>query len=92
MPGVVKWGAVVGENGVNFIRDGLDEFLQKVGGLAPSRPFHQPGEGELGGAVDGDKEVELALGGAHLGEIDVEVADGIHLELLLGRTLAVEIG
>ncbi len=83
--------AVVGENGVDFIRDELDEFLQKIGGLAPSRPFHQSGEGELAGAVDGDKKVELTLGGAHLGEIDVEVADQIDLELLLGRTLAVEI-
>ena len=85
-------GAVVGENGVDFIRDGLDEFLQKIGGLAPGGPFHQSGEGELGGAVDGDKEVELALGGAHLGEINVEVTDGIDLKLLFGRALAVEIG
>src|SRR5215216_3734208 len=28
--------------------------------------------GELGGAVDSDKEVELALGGLHLGDVDVE--------------------
>jgi hypothetical protein len=34
----------------------------------------QLGEGELAGAVDGDEQVELALLGADLGDVEVEVA------------------
>jgi hypothetical protein len=37
-------------------------------------------EGEFGRPVDGDEEVELAFGGSHLGDVDVEVADRVGLE------------
>jgi hypothetical protein len=40
-------------------------------------------EGELAGAIDCDEEVELAFGGVHFGDVDVEVTDGIGLERLL---------
>lgn len=40
----------------------------------------QFGEGELRGPVDGHEEIEPALLGPHLGDIDVEVADRIGLE------------
>jgi hypothetical protein len=43
---------------------------------------------ELGGAVDGDEEIELALRRLHLGDVDVEEADRIGLELPLGRSFA----
>ncbi len=45
-------------------------------------------EGELRGAVDPDVEVKLAFFGADLGDVDVEVADRIDLELLLSRLVA----
>ena len=48
-------------------------------------------EGELGGAVDGHEQVELAFGGLHLGDVDVEVADRVALELLLGRLVAFDL-
>ena len=48
-------------------------------------------EGELGGAVDGDEQVELAFGGSHLGDVDMEVADRIGLELLLGGLVAFDL-
>lgn len=38
-------------------------------------------EGELRGSVDGDEHVQLTLFGAHFGNVDVEVADRIALEL-----------
>jgi hypothetical protein len=38
--------------------------------------------GLFAGAVDGHKEVLTAFFGAHFGEIDVQVADGVVLELL----------
>ena len=49
------------------------------------------GEGELGGPVDGHEEIELAFLGAHLGDVDVEVADRVALERLLGRLVAVDL-
>ena len=85
--------AVIGEHGVDPVRDRLDQGFEKSRSGFDIGSLDELGEGELGGAVDGDEEVELALGGAHLGEIDVEVADGILFELLLfGGRRAVEIG
>ena len=43
----------------------------------------QLGEGELRSSVDGYEEVEPSFLGADLGDINVEVADGIGLELTL---------
>jgi hypothetical protein len=37
-------------------------------------------EGELGCAVDGDQEIELALFGSDLGDVDVEEANRVALE------------
>ncbi len=39
-------------------------------------------DGELGRPVDADEQVELAFGGLHLSNIDVEEAYGVALELL----------
>ena len=36
---------------------------------------------ELGSSIDGDEEIELALRGLHFGDVDVEEADRIGLEL-----------
>jgi hypothetical protein len=40
-------------------------------------------EGEFRGAIDCNQHGEFALLGADLGDIDVEVADGVALELTL---------
>ncbi len=45
----------------------------------------EPGEGEFGGAVHGYEQVQLAFFGAHLGDVDVGIANGIGLELLPRR-------
>src|ERR1700757_2730920 len=50
---------------------------------SPRSSMVQLGEGELRGPIDGDEEVEPALGGADFGDVDVEVADRIGLELTL---------
>ena len=39
------------------------------------------GESELGGAVDGDEQVEAAFLGADFGDVDVKVTDRVSLEL-----------
>ncbi len=49
-------------------------------------------EGELRGAVDGHQKIELALLGAHLRDIDVEVADRVRLELLAPGPVAIYVG
>ena len=52
----------------------------------------QLSEGELAGAVDGDEEVELAFGGLHFGDVDMEEADGIGFESLLDRLVSLDLG
>ena len=48
--------------------------------------------GELGWPVDRHQQVQLALLGPHCGQIDSEVDDGIGLELLSDRVVAIDIG
>ena len=45
-------------------------------------------ESKLRSAVDGNEQVELPFFGAHLGDVDVEVADGVALERLPAPHLA----
>jgi len=48
-------------------------------------------EGELRGSVDRDDEIELALRGPDLGDVDMEIADRVSLELVLGRGFAFDL-
>lgn len=85
-------GSIIRQYGVDAVRDGRDEFTQKVGGGAPRGAFHQASESELGSAIHSDKEVQLAFARAHFGQIDMEVADGIFFKLLLwARAGAIEV-
>lgn len=45
-------------------------------------------EGELAGSVDGYEQAQLAFGGLHLGDVDVEIADRVGLELALRLLVA----
>ena len=84
-------GSVVGEDRVDFIGDGGDQATQEIS-CGPPRDFlMQFDEGELRRPVDGDDEMELALSGSDLGEVDMEIADRIGLELTLGRSLAFDL-
>jgi hypothetical protein len=57
-------------------------MLQELpGGLSVSR-CNELGDGELGGPVNADEQVELALGGLHFGNVDVKVPDRVAPELL----------
>ena len=72
--------------------DGGGQVPQEVA-RDPARGFLvQFHESEPGRPVNGDPQVQLALLGAHLGQIDVEVTDGIRLELLSGRFVAIDVG
>jgi hypothetical protein len=48
-------------------------------------------EGELRSPVDRDDEIELALSGSDLGEVDMEIADRIGLELVFRRSFAFDL-
>lgn len=49
-------------------------------------------EGELGGAVNGDEQVELALGGADFSDVEVKVTDGLGLEAPFGHLCVCRLG
>ena len=85
-------GAVVGENNMDAVGNGLDQFIQELCSDAAGGLLDQLDESELGSAVDRDKEVEFSLLGADLCQIDMEVTDGIGFELLAGRAGCIEMG
>jgi hypothetical protein len=82
---VGKLDAVVGEHGMDAIRNSRDQGLQEGRGCSHIRTLDHCHESKLGGAVDGYGEVEFAFRGAHFRQIDMKVADGIALELLSSR-------
>ena len=49
----------------------------------------QLGEGELGDPVDGDDEVQLALSGSDLGDVDMDITGRMAGEALAGRLVAI---
>ena len=84
--------AFVGQHGMDFVRHGFDEGAEEVAGDLPGGFLVQFGEGELRDPVDGDEKEELALLGADLGDVDVEVAGRVSLELLLVRLTVGDLG
>jgi hypothetical protein len=77
---------------VDTIRNSRDECFQEGGSSSHIGLLHEFDHSELGSSIDGYEEIELALGGSHLGQIDVEEADGVALELLSLRPVAVHLG
>lgn len=76
-----KLDAVVGQHGVGLVGYGFDQGDQEGGGGSSAGLLHQLDEGELAGSVHGHEQVEFSFGRADLGDVDMEVADGIGLEL-----------
>ena len=58
---VAELHAVVGQYGVDPVRDGFDQRLQEGDGGPDIRRLMQLGEGELGGPVNRHEEMELAF-------------------------------
>ena len=73
--------AVVGEHDLDPVGHGGDKGLQEGARGLRIGLVDELSDRELGGAVDGDEEIELALRGLHFGDVDVEEADRIGLEL-----------
>ena len=85
-------GSVVGEDGVDRVGDGGDQAAQEVSRGATRHLLMQFDEGELRGSVDGDEEIELALRGSNLGDVDMKLADRIGLEFAFGGGFAFDLG
>ena len=84
--------AVVGQHGVDGIGHGSDQIVQELGGDHLARFAMSLDERELAGAVDPHEQAQLSLGGLHLGDVDVEVADRVGLELALRFLVAGHFG
>jgi hypothetical protein len=87
-----KVDAVVSENRVHLVGHGFDQVVQKVARHARCDLLMQLNKGELRCAVDGHEEIEAALLSPDLGDVDVEVADWVRLELAPARLLALRLG
>ena len=83
---------VIGQYRMQGIWHCLDQIAQELGSNHLAGLGMEFGKRELGGSVNGHKQIELALGCLHLGNVDVKVADGVALEPLLGRLVAWHFG
>ena len=68
-------GSVVGEDGMDLVRDGGDQAAQEVPRGAARHLLVHLDKGEFGRSVDGDEQVEFALRGSNLGDVDMKIAD-----------------
>lgn len=84
--------AVIGQHRMDPVGHGRDEGFEEGGRGDAIGAFRQLDQGELAGSVYRDEQVELAFGGLQLGDVDVEEADRVGLELLLGGFLTFDIG
>ena len=74
--------AIVGKHCMDFVGHCRDKMAKEIGGDFRRSLLVQLDEGEFRGPVDGDKEMELAFFGSHFGDVDMEEAEWIGLELL----------
>ena len=74
--------AIIGQDRVDAVGYGFEQMLEELPGRSPVSPVDQLSDRELAGAIDAHEQVELAFGGLHLGDIDVEEADRVTLEEL----------
>ena len=84
--------AVVSQHRVDFVRDRRDQSFEEAAGDGRVGGLRKLDEREFGRSVDTDEEMELAFGRSYLGDVDVEVADRIGLELAFGRLVAIDVG
>jgi hypothetical protein len=66
---------------MDVVGDGFDQGLEKGGRRGPASLSDDLHESEFAYTIDGDIKVQLALYRLHLGDVDVEVADWVALEL-----------
>lgn len=84
--------SVVGQDHVDLVGYGFQQMAQELPCRSPADFVDQLCDREFAGAVDGDEQLELALSDLHLGDIDVEEADGRALEPLPLWLVAFDVG
>jgi putative transposase len=93
---IAKWAARYPKL-VAWVEDAIEERHSGDKGLQEGARglgiglVDQPSDREFRGAIDRDEEIELALGGLHFGDVDVEIANRIGLKLALGRSFAFDL-
>lgn len=70
---------------------GLEHVLKELGSRLSVSSCNELSDGELGCAVNANEQIQLALGGLHLGDVELEEADGVAFELLALRLVAFDI-
>ena len=92
VPGLLsELDAVFREDGVDVIGHRLEHVLEELPRRLPVGFFDGLGDRKFAGSVDAYEQVELALGGLHLRDIDVEETDWVALELLPVRFLPLDV-
>ena len=83
VPGLLgELDGVIGENGVDPIGHGFQQMLEELPGRLSVRRCNELSDGEFGSSVNAHKEIELAFGRLHLGDVNMEEPYGVALELL----------
>jgi hypothetical protein len=91
LPGVCEVSSVVGEDRVDLVGDGVDPPTREVARCQASHFLMQLDEGELRRSVDCDEQIEFAVRGSDFGDVDMELADRVSLEFLLGGGFAFDL-
>ena len=73
---VSKSHAVVRQNGVNLVGERIDHAAQEVGFVYLAKVIPELDIGKFGDSVNGSEHVELALGQAQLGNVNMHLANG----------------
>jgi hypothetical protein len=74
--------AVIGQDRVNAIGDGLEQMFEELPRGLAIWLFHELGDCKLAGAINAHKKIELALCGLNLGDVDMKETDWVSLEPL----------
>ena len=72
-----KLNAVVRQHNMNGIGNGSNEITQKLRGQHFTCLRMNFDVDKLAGSINGNKEIELALGRLYFGNVDMEIANGV---------------
>lgn len=81
--GISELHTIVGQHHVDFVGHCLNQSLQEICRHASCGSFMELYEDALRCSIDSDKQMQLALCSPDFGDVYMEGADGISLELLL---------
>ena len=75
-------GSIIGQHDADPVGHGFDKVAQEITCSFAQGFAMKLDEGEFARAINGHEEIEPAFRRLHFGDIDVEEADGVALELL----------